>query len=240
MDARAGLFPHDHGPIYAETDLARFPVEPLSVLSNGLFLIIVLYWVWRLRGRWRQYPLLSLSVPILAVGLVGGTVYHATRSAEVWLIMDFLPIAVLALTACVYFWRALLGRWGTAGLAGVAPVVAFAILTRVSGLPESVSYSAGYSMLAGNILFPMILHCALYHRNAWPWLAASVASFLVAVFFRQADAWVGLHLFAAGSHWLWHLWGAASTFFLMQYLYAWEAAGGSAFCAPLTSSRPTR
>ena len=91
--------PPDFGPIYAETDLTRFPVEPWNVASNLIFLIIIFLFARRTRLNYRRYPLVVLALPILAVGFTGGTIFHATRSNRLWLMMDYLPIMILCLLA---------------------------------------------------------------------------------------------------------------------------------------------
>ena len=95
--------PLDQGPIYLETIMGRFPVEPWNTASNLLFLVIILYWAWRLKGEIRAHRFIAGAIPVLIIGWVGGTVYHATRSHNLWLFMDFVPIALLAAAVSMYF-----------------------------------------------------------------------------------------------------------------------------------------
>ena len=43
--------PNDRGPIYLETLMGRFPVEPWNTFSNLLFLALIVFWFLRVRGH---------------------------------------------------------------------------------------------------------------------------------------------------------------------------------------------
>jgi hypothetical protein len=53
------VMPLDQGPTYIETIMGRFPVEPWNTASNLLFLVIILYWVWRLKGQIRAHRFIA-------------------------------------------------------------------------------------------------------------------------------------------------------------------------------------
>ena len=94
MDILALLsgFPKDSGPVYRETIEGRLPVEPFNTASNFLFLAIIIYFVWKIRRNHRQHLFLAFILPVLFIGFIGGTLYHATRSHEIWLLLDWVPI----------------------------------------------------------------------------------------------------------------------------------------------------
>src|SRR5262249_1785758 len=73
----------DGGPKSRETDLSRdrWIVEPWNAATASLFILISLFWAWKLRGRYRQFLFLSLCLLILGVGGIGGTLYHGFRSS---------------------------------------------------------------------------------------------------------------------------------------------------------------
>jgi len=56
--------PGDVGPIYAETDMAHFPVEPLNTISNLIFLVLVIYWAYKTRMSVVRYPLIVIALPL--------------------------------------------------------------------------------------------------------------------------------------------------------------------------------
>lgn len=204
----------DGGPRYTETDLSRLVVEPWNAASALAFLGLVVAWAVRLRGEYRRYPFLSYCLPLLAVGGIGGTIYHAFRASPVFLVMDYGPIYVLAAATTIYLWVQVAPRWWHV-LAVVLLCVALQLLA--SSLPRHYAISVSYASLAVLILAPAAVLLAKTRFRHGGWVALALACFAAALFFRVADAW---HLLApVGTHWLWHLFGAATTAALMEYLY---------------------
>ncbi|MCB0360512.1 MAG: hypothetical protein KDD44_12775, partial [Bdellovibrionales bacterium] len=80
--------PTDGGPIYAETELSRLVVEPWSTVSNFALLLVLAFFIDRMRRAMRYPPFLVVLLILLASSFVGGTIYHATRSSRVWLLLD--------------------------------------------------------------------------------------------------------------------------------------------------------
>jgi hypothetical protein len=215
------IAPHDAGPIYVETQMGRFPVEPWNTASNLAFLAVLVYFAGRSGLRLRRFPVTVVSQPILLVGWIGGTLYHATRGHDLWRILDAAPIAFLALLVSVYLWHCLLGSV----LRAAAVVVGPALLFKLSdlALPESqqTMMFAGYAFLATLIILPAILHCRRQHWRGVVWLVGAVVSFAIALTMRQLDASMAAVL-PMGSHWLWHVLGAAAAFCGMNYVYQTE------------------
>jgi hypothetical protein len=204
----------DGGPRYTETDLNRLIVEPWNAASALAFLGLVVAWAVRLRGAYRCYPFLACCLPILAVGGVGGTVYHAFRASRVFLVMDYGPIYLLAAATTIYLWVQVGPRWSH-----VLAVVLISAGVQLLGLslPRHYAISASYASLAVLILAPAVVLLAKTRFRHGGWVALALAWFAAALFFRVADAWQLLT--PVGTHWLWHLFGAATTAALMEYLY---------------------
>ena len=84
----------DKGPRYTETPRDPFAAdapsiaEPFNTATAFLFVVLVFAWVWKLSGRFRQFPFLTSSLPVLFVGAVGGTLYHATRTRPLYFYLD--------------------------------------------------------------------------------------------------------------------------------------------------------
>ena len=67
----------DGGPIYKETPPAPIQAtvaEPWNTVTASLFIVIAAMWLVRLRGRYADYPFLSCCMPILLAGGIGGDV----------------------------------------------------------------------------------------------------------------------------------------------------------------------
>ncbi|TQD40540.1 ceramidase [Haloflavibacter putidus] len=209
-------FPHDSGPIYQETLAGRFPVEPFNTFSNLLFLVVILYFGRKIYPNYRQHLFLAFCLPILTLGFVGGTIYHATRSAEIWLLLDWVPIVLLCFATAVYFCFSLpikiLFKW-----IFIVGLLLFQIIVRLIELPKSLSISLGYIASAIAILLPLTLHIWYFKANYAYNILWAVLSFSAAIGFRILDK--NLHIFSMGTHWLWHLFGATAVFFLMNYIF---------------------
>lgn len=209
----------DSGPTYAETDMDRLPVEPWSAVSNVVFLFVAVYWWRRTRFRFRDHPVIVAGLPILVFGFVGGTLYHTLRNSDLWLILDMLPILVLALLAAVYLWKQTLKSRLLACMATLAPPVAMHLLAHGVNVPRRMHIALGYSGLALMILTPALVHCAVKNWAHWRWLAGALAAFAAAIVFRTFDAAAARAGMPMGTHFLWHTFGGMSTFCMLAYLY---------------------
>ncbi len=210
------LFPHDSGPIYQETISGRIPVEPFNTYSNILFLFIIIYYSLKVYKDYKNHRFLAWSLPILLMGFIGGTVYHATRSHDVWMYMDWLPIIILCLAVSVYYTIKLkMTRRKRAILIFLVLVLVFGI--RLLPLPPGLQTSIGYIATAIGLLLPLITYfytTKLYH---WGYILLAFLSFGFAISFRILDRFY--YIMPMGTHWLWHVFGALSVFFLIKYIY---------------------
>jgi hemolysin III len=208
--------PGDFGPIYAETVMGRFPVEPWNTFSNLVFLFVCIHFARKTALSRERHPLLVMSLPVLLVGYIGGTVFHATRSANIWLYLDFMPIFILTLAAAVHFWSLLLGGLWRSLIVMPLPFAFTSILHKTLPLSRQGSISIGYLGLACGILLPGFLFCLKDRLRHGGWLFGAFASFGVAITFRLLDKDLA---FPMGTHFLWHIFGGLSTFSLMNYIY---------------------
>lgn len=213
--------PYDFGPRYAETVMGRFPVEPFNTYSNLIFLAIIIYFVILTRCSYKTSPFIVSSLPVLLIGYIGGTVYHATRSHNLWLIMDFMPIMILSFAAAVFLWRVILHRLSLSILAAILPVFIFGALRTVLPFDKSVKIMLGYSTLGLTILLPAILVSARRGYSGILLILGTAISFFCAVFFRQIDKELLLYL-PMGTHFIWHLLGGVATWCIMKYVYLVE------------------
>ena len=220
--------PNDHGPIYLETLMGRFPVEPWNTFSNLLFLVLIVFWFLRVRHHARDHRFIAASLPVFLLGWVGGTVYHATRSHDAWLFLDFGPIALLAFAVAVFFWRRQGFSWLVAPILVIGPLAVAGIIVSLVGDAHGALHVLGFPVVALVILMPVLRYLA---KTGWKdigLVAGALAGFAVAAGFRSIDVSVPIAFLPMGTHWLWHGVGAGTVHLLMLYIYRGdlrEAAG---------------
>ncbi|MFD1094649.1 hypothetical protein [Salegentibacter chungangensis] len=209
-------FPNDSGPIYQETLQGRFPVEPFNTFSNFFFLAIVIYFSFKVYKDFSRHRFLGFSLPILLIGFTGGTIYHATRSHEIWLLLDWVPILVLCLAVSVYFTlRVNLKRRYKSLLIAIVLLLVFGI--RLIPFPSNLEISVNYIGTALGLLLPMFTYIYRTHFRHSRLVLLAILSFSLALAFRLLDRLV--YFLPMGSHWLWHSFGALSVFFIIYYIY---------------------
>lgn len=211
-------FPNDSGPIYRETIERDFIIEPWNTASNLIFLAIVLYWSFRVYDNIKNHKFLAVGLPTLLIGYIGGTIYHATRSHELWLLMDWVPIVLLCLSAAIYFFIKLKIRRRI-----ITSIIIFPFLMSFSldvlPLSSTLSNLIGYSLIVLVILFPLFRYLYLSQWKNKKLVFLSLASFLIALGFRSIDLFINADFFYMGTHWLWHIFGGISVHFLISYIY---------------------
>ena len=217
----------DGGPVYSETPAqvaagqpyAGTIAEPWNASTALLFVLIVVYWVGRLRGRLARYPFLALSLPLLFVGGVGGTLYHGLRNWKGYFLMDVIPIYLLGLIVTVYWWIRLGPR--VRHLLSMLVVLGVLQLLGMWQLPQAWAINLSYAMLAMLILAPLsLVMIRTRFRNAG-WVVTALVAFAIAWFCRIADYW-DPPLLPMGTHWLWHTFGALTTAALTEYVFLIE------------------
>ena len=211
-------FPNDSGPIYRETIEGNGIAEPWNALSNLIFLFIVLYWGFKIYKDLKQHRFLAFGLPVLLIGYIGGTIYHATRSHEVWLLMDWIPIVLLCLSAAIYFfWKLHFKR------RYITTIIAFPFFISFSiehfPIPSYLGNLIGYSIIVLVILFPLLRYLYLTGWRNKKLVFFSLSSFIVAISFRSIDLIIPEEFLYMGTHWLWHLFGGIAVYFLVAYIY---------------------
>ncbi|MGB0524930.1 MAG: hypothetical protein ACPGJS_18300 [Flammeovirgaceae bacterium] len=211
--------PLDSGPIYKETLMGRFPVEPWNTASNLLFLFIVIYWALKVYKNYRTHRFIAFCLPVLFIGYIGGTVYHATRSHEAWLLMDWVPILLLCLSVSIYFSIKQRLAWYHIFLLISLPMTLSFSLRHVTDVSRNVGSIVSYSMMAFVIVYPIANYLRKTNWENHIWMLLAVGAFIAAITFRSIDKLVYFELLPMGTHWLWHSFGALSAHFLMVYIY---------------------
>lgn len=209
-------FPNDSGPIYLETTSGRFPVEPFNTYSNLIFVVILIYWGVQVYKNRKQQWFLAIVLPIIFISYLGGTIYHATRSHELWLLLDWMPIMLLCAGLVVYFIFKLVGKWWQRLLFMVLLFGASFVLRQLP-ISNALKISLGYMVTALTILIPIVWYM---YKTKWVNTRYAVSAFFIfglAIYFRSID--LRQDFFAMGTHWLWHLFGGCAVHFLIAYIF---------------------
>lgn len=205
---------HDDGPLYRETDLNSFIVEPFNTISAAIFIVIALYWLFKLKGRYNSFPFLSFSTYLLSIGAVGGTIYHGFRIHSFFMYMDWLPILIICMAASVYLlYRLSRSVWKTA--LWMVGLVLFQVIN-FSSVPDWLSTNLSYAALGLTLLIPLLFVLVRTKFKYWGFVVASLLFFGAALFFRLSDRWIDI---AIGTHFLWHLFGAMACHSMFMYMY---------------------
>ncbi|WP_224484174.1 ceramidase domain-containing protein [Robertkochia aurantiaca] len=207
---------NDTGPIYTETDPTGFPVEPFNTASNLIFLFILIYWGVRVYRSPGKQPFLAFVLPVLAVGFIGGTIFHATRSHEIWLLMDWVPILVLCFAAVIYFVNKITHKWYWR-LTLALLIIGLSLGVRALPIPEKVSHTIGYVITAITLLLPLFLYMRKTQWSNWRPVLWAVLCFMIALGFRFFDR--RQDFLEIGTHWLWHIFGGLAVFYLLTFIY---------------------
>jgi hemolysin III len=208
----------DSGPIYAETIMGRIPVEPFNTTSNLVFLAVIIFFAIKIWRSGQRHYFIAAVLPIFFVGFIGGTLYHATRSSEIWLLLDWVPIVVLCLACSIYFVFKYASAWWLR-LVILAAILVLNLLPRILPIPVGYATSAGYVGTAVAVLLPIFLYL---YKTSWkylPLVLAALLSFAAAVTFRTLDKKFEIDWLWMGTHWLWHTLGGIAVFWLMLYIY---------------------
>lgn len=209
--------PPDGGSLYAETNLQNLFPEPLNALTSCFFLAIAVYWTIKLRTDYGSYLFLSYSLVLLYIGGIGGTTYHAFRLWRPFIMMDWLPIMLLCVSAGIYFLVQLV-KWYYATLLVVA-YVAFQFFFRNMMANEGnmqLFININYAMMAALVLLPVLAYLVSTKWKDGKWVGIALISFIIALTFRIADKWEWIKI---GTHFLWHTFGAIASFCMFNYIY---------------------
>jgi hypothetical protein len=208
--------PADGGPVYAETDLSRTIAEPWNAVSSLAILLPAVYWALRLRRQYKQYPFLAMCLPLLFLGGLGSTLFHAFRSNRLWLMLDITPPALLTLLLALFFWVRILPRKWL-----VVPILLFTFLLRMGiwyYFPSHTAINLSYFITGSAFFIPMLIFLARTHWRGGKAIGLALFCLLLSLFFRQIDQQATV-LLPMGSHFLWHIFSGVGAYYLGLYLY---------------------
>lgn len=210
-----GLLPDGAG-YYAETNPDLYIMEPYNAVSSLAFLIPVVYFMIKLRGRYKDFAFLTYCMPLLFLGGIGSTIFHAFRTSSLFLLLDVLPIALLTLSVSVYFWvKVLKQKWLVFIMIPAFVIMRYLVFNHYQ---TTMAINFSYLITGVMIFIPGII---FLHKTKYQFagkLIWAVLLFILALLFRRFD-FEGLVILSMGTHWLWHISCAAGAFLLGDYLY---------------------
>ena len=211
-------YPPDGGILYAETNLHRFFPEPLNAATSLFFLFLAIYWTYKLWGRGRQHTFLSVAIALLYIGGIGGTIYHGLRKWSIFIMMDWLPIVLICVSAGVYF-LARVTRWYYATLLVIA-YITFQVFVRremIENGDVQLYLNINYAVLGSLVLLPVLGFLTATRFRNGRWVGIALLAFVLALTCRIADNW-GVWT-ETGTHFLWHSFGAVAAYSMFRYIY---------------------
>lgn len=205
----------DGGGFYAETNPEHWIMEPWNAYSSLTFWIPVFYFLYKLRGKYHEYPFLMLCMPLLFLGGLGSALFHAFRKYPLFLALDVLPIMLLNMALVIYFWKKLLRHWIYTVLL-IGAFLGFQIgLLKL--FPIQLSINVNYFLRGVMIFLPTLLIAKKMNFEKFHYLVLTIGFFILALTFRYLDKTVADFL-PMGSHFLWHCSTSIGAFFLAEFL----------------------
>ncbi|MCF8304620.1 MAG: hypothetical protein K9I94_15200 [Bacteroidales bacterium] len=214
----------DGGPVYHETQLDNFIVEPWNAVSSLLYWVPVIYFVFYLYGRYKTYPFVSfIFLPLFFLGGTGSAIYHAFRAHPFFLYLDFVPIALLTVSLGVYLWKKVTGSyWIGIGIIVLSFIIRMIVFQTLGERHMTINIS--YFITGMVILIPLVFILIRTQYMGWKLIVATAVLFGISLFFRYWDQ-NQEQILPMGTHFLWHLFSAAGAWFVGKYLIRMRDTG---------------
>lgn len=209
--------PPDGGPIYAETDLTSFVAEPWNAISSLAIMFPPIYWAIRLKWQFKRYSFLYTVIPLLTLGGLGSTLYHAFRATKWFLFMDGGPTAIAMILICVYLWGKIIENKLYVFLI-VATFLAIRIGGHVFLEDKTLAINFGYFVTGVFIFLPVFTYLRQNEFYQWKLIVISGVALALSLLFRGID-FETTSIFPMGSHFLWHIFSGIGAFYLAKFLF---------------------
>jgi len=212
----------DHGPMYNEFVHGTLIHEPWNAYSSLCFFIPVIFWLIYLHGKYRTYGIITTLLPLLFLNGLGSTLFHAFRASNWFLLLDWLPAALMTFILSIYFWHRITQKvWKAIGVVLGFYTLAFTMVKVLSQQTGLSGPSIGYFFTGAAFLVPVVIDLK---RNQWKHAGLYLLSLLfllLALLFRILDyptpnpfTWL-----PQGTHFLWHVTSSLAVFTLGFYIY---------------------
>ncbi|MEM7040791.1 MAG: ceramidase domain-containing protein, partial [Bacteroidota bacterium] len=218
MEAPQIWIPPDGGPLYCETPATYIHgvAEPWNAWSSLFILLPALYFLFKLYGQYREYAFLTVCIPLLILGGLGSTLYHANRDSTFFLYMDVVPTALLFVSISFYLWWKVLDNiWAVLLLILIGTGLSVLTYVAFSGqLATNIAY-----VIRGTLFFvPVIVLLRRTNYRAAALILGGIAFFCLALVFRAVDG-AAEEILPMGTHFLWHVSTGIGGLLVAEYLY---------------------
>lgn len=213
----------DGGPIYYEFIHGATIKEPWNAWSSLFFFVPIIYWIWRLRGEYRENLIIVAILPFLFLNGLGSTLFHAFRSDPLYLLLDWLPASLMVITISTYLWTKLLRKWYFAlptVLGFYAGAIGLIFLLIDLGAPRTAAPNIGYFMIGASFILPLLFILLRTRWYKYQYVLLTLLFLLGALTFRTIDPTNPIPgILPQGTHFLWHVTSALAVFSLGYYIY---------------------
>ena len=213
----------DFGPMYHEFQADAFIKEPWNAYSSIFFLVPVLFWAIKLWGHYRENWIIVIILPLLLLNGIGSTFYHAFRTSNVFLVMDFAPAMLMSFIIGTYLWTKVFGRWYWSLLIIIATLFISRSLSGTFARSLGISrINLSYIINGTAFLLPAIIILFKSHFYRWGYVIISIFLLTGAIIFRGLDYPTPNpfpKMLPQGTHFLWHIFSALAVFSLGYYFY---------------------
>lgn len=213
----------DSGPFYHEFHADALVKEPWNAYSSLFFLVPVIFWVWKLRGQYRENMIITILLPLLFLNGVGSTLYHAFRASDYFMFLDGMPPMIASIILTGYMWNKVLKSiWRSIGVMLLFYVSGITVVVTLRPVLGDGVINLSYLFTGICFLLPAIYFLVRTGFYKWQLLVGSLLLLGLALLFRSLDyptpnPFPGL--LPQGTHFLWHIVSANAVFSLGYYLY---------------------
>lgn len=208
----------DLGPVYYETDLDRFIVEPFNAFSSlSMPIAALLIWLLLIRKDFNSHTFLAfIYTPLIIIGGIGSTFFHAFRASPIFLYLDVIPVFIVTILLSLFYWYKIYPKWYF-----ILLMVFIVIGSRVIPMrffQGATAINVSYFLSGLLILAPLIIFLFRTEFQHIKFVIFSVLALLLALLFRYTDDFNQMIL-PMGTHWLWHIFTGIGAWFLGIYIY---------------------
>ncbi|MCB0477087.1 MAG: hypothetical protein KDC84_02925 [Crocinitomicaceae bacterium] len=215
---------NDGGPLYHEFVHEGWIKEPWNAFSSLFFFIPVIYWIWKLRGEYRDHLIMVAIIPLLFLNGLGSTLYHAFRSHEAFLLLDWMPASAMSVLLATYFWTKVVYKWyfGFLIVFGFYLMGVLTILFTIDESNKDMAPNIGYFFVGSAFFIPIFI---LLYKNQFKYVHLIAYGFVflaLSLVFRTLDYPNPNPLpdfLPQGTHFLWHVFSSFAVFSIGYFIY---------------------